>query len=29
MTRVYLESLGYKVLEAENGSEALRISRGV
>jgi len=27
MTRVYLESLGYKVLEAENGSEALRISR--
>jgi two-component system, cell cycle sensor histidine kinase and response regulator CckA len=27
MTRVYLEKLGYKVLEAENGSEALRISR--
>ena len=27
MTRVYLESMGYKVLEAENGSEALRISR--
>jgi len=27
MTRAYLESLGYKVLEAENGKEALRISR--
>ena len=27
MTRVYLESLGYKVLEAPNGTEALRISR--
>ena len=27
MTRVYLESLGYKVLEAENGNEALRLSR--
>ena len=27
MTRVYLESLGYKVLEAANGSEALQISR--
>lgn len=27
MTRVYLESLGYKVLEAAAGPEALRISR--
>jgi two-component system, cell cycle sensor histidine kinase and response regulator CckA len=27
MTRVYLENLGYKVLDAPNGSEALRISR--
>jgi PAS domain S-box-containing protein len=27
MTSVYLENLGYKVLEAENGNEALRISR--
>ena len=27
MTRVYLETLGYKVLEAPNGTEALRISR--
>jgi two-component system, cell cycle sensor histidine kinase and response regulator CckA len=28
MTRVYLESLGYKVLEAANGNEALLVSRG-
>jgi CheY-like chemotaxis protein len=27
MTRAYLESLGYKVLEAADGDEALRISR--
>jgi signal transduction histidine kinase len=27
MTRIYLENLGYKVLEAEDGNEALRISR--
>jgi signal transduction histidine kinase len=27
MTRVYLESLGYRVLAAENGNEALRLSR--
>ena len=27
MTRTYLQSLGYKVLEAENGPEALRVSR--
>jgi PAS domain S-box-containing protein len=27
MTRAYLESLGYKVLDAENGKEALKISR--
>jgi two-component system cell cycle sensor histidine kinase/response regulator CckA len=27
MTRAYLESLGYKVLDAENGKEALGISR--
>jgi two-component system, cell cycle sensor histidine kinase and response regulator CckA len=27
MTRVYLDSLGYKVLEAADGEEALRISR--
>ncbi len=27
MTRVYLENQGYKVLEAENGSDALRVSR--
>lgn len=27
MTRAFLESLGYKVLDAENGKEALKISR--
>jgi PAS domain S-box-containing protein len=27
MTRTYLQSLGYSVLEAENGPEALRVSR--
>ncbi len=27
MTRTYLQSLGYKVLEAENGPEALRVAR--